>query len=54
MESEIKSLSIQEQEEIVGGTNWSCFSSGGLIVGGLLTGQLEFVGYGIFGVATTC
>lgn len=54
MQNEMTLLSVEEQQEVMGGTNWSCFASGALIAGGILTLQPEAVGYGIFGAVTTC
>ena len=54
MQNEMIDLSMEEQQEVTGGTNWSCFASGALITAGILTLQPEAIGYGIFGAATTC
>jgi hypothetical protein len=54
MNNEVTLLSLDEQQEISGGINWSCFASGALIAGGVLTLQPEAVTAGIFGAATTC
>lgn len=54
MEKKIKTLSVKEQEEIVGGINWGCFASGGLIALGVASGQPELVGTGIFGAYANC
>lgn len=54
MNNEMVLLSQDEQQEISGGVNWSCFASGALIAAGVLTLQPEAVAYGIFGASVTC
>ncbi len=47
-------LSVEEQQNLAGGINWGCFAAGACIAGGIMTGQVEFIAYGIFGAYANC
>jgi hypothetical protein len=52
--SNLEPLTVEEQQHVTGGINWGCFASGACIAGGIITGQVEFIAYGIFGAYVNC